>query len=55
MKFVIKEKKIQNYAKVTFIKRKNICQIKIKDKSNKSNITKNKLIFIFTEITGKNK
>ena len=39
MKFVIKEKKIQNNTKVIFVKRKNIFQIK--DKSNKSNITKN--------------
>lgn len=41
MKFVIKEKKIQNNNKVIFVKRKNIYQIKIKDKSN---ITKNKLM-----------
>ena len=44
MKFIIKEKKIQNNTKVIFVKRKNICQIKIKDKNNKSNITKNKLM-----------
>ena len=44
MKFIIKEKKIQNNTKVIFVKRKNICQIKTKDKNNKSNITKNKLM-----------
>ena len=39
MKFIIKENKIENNTK-TIVKRKNICQIKIKDKRNKSNITK---------------
>ena len=42
MKFIIKEKKIQNNTKV-IAQRKNIYQIKIKDKRNKSNITKKKL------------
>ena len=42
MKFIIKEKKIQNNTKA-IIQGKKICLIKIKDKRNKSNITKKKL------------
>jgi len=43
MKYLMEEKKKQNNTKVFFLIRKNICKIKINDKSNKFNITKKQL------------
>ena len=43
MKFIIKEKRMQNNTKAIFVQRKNICKIKNKDKSNKSSFTKQEL------------